>query len=172
MDDNVKKPIEREDLGRVLESWTAGRGNQASAGPASGVEADPIDLQWLRELTGGDPAALLDLIETYLLETTGLMRKVGAAVADGLQKEVEAMVHSGAGASAQVGAGNVALILRRLEQLSREGRLADASCLLVDLEREVACVRDFLRRHGYGTEGGEPCDDGAVVGAKTSSTDR
>jgi two-component system sensor histidine kinase/response regulator len=150
MDDYISKPVRRDDLARALDMWALARTTGAAPADAvskPGIEASLVDLQQLREAAGGDPEAVLGLVGTYLRETDDLMGRLRTAIGSGAAKEMGQIAHGCAGSSAQLGLASVVPIFRRLEEMSKQGRLTDTADLVEELERELERARVFLRAH-------------------------
>ena len=102
-------------------------------------------LDALLETTGGDPAFLAELIDTYLsdaVEQLAAMREA-VAVADG--EELRRAAHSLKSNSASFGARTLASLCQELEQRAGNGVLEGAPGRLAHIETAYAAVEDALR---------------------------
>jgi HPt (histidine-containing phosphotransfer) domain-containing protein len=106
-----------------------------------------VDLRVVDQLADGDPEVLLDLVETYLIETSALTAKLKAAITAGASHDAERLAHSCAGASAQLGVVSLVPVFRRLEALAHAGSLADTTPLVTDLDRQLGRVEAVFRKH-------------------------
>ena len=115
--------------------------------------SDAIDLRALQTIRELDPAGGMDLVKTILrifIESAGesVARVENAILAlDGGQ--LAAAAHALKSSTANVGAKTLSEFYRRLEQLGRDGRLADARELLIQVrpehQRAVARMYEILQ---------------------------
>jgi len=147
MDDYLSKPVRSRELEALLERWTRISYQAPEEGDAAPAfpPGSPVDVQCLREAAGGDDDSTQELARLYLKKTSEGIEKLGEAIRAGAVAEAERIAHSLAGSSATCGMVFLAPVLRALEGLSREGRLAEVETLLGDLEREFGKVRGFLQ---------------------------
>jgi HPt (histidine-containing phosphotransfer) domain-containing protein len=103
-----------------------------------------LDLEHLRETTGGDPEFLLELAELYRSTTPRLLGRIGDAAATADLGLIRQHAHTLKGASANVGALRMRALSSQLETVAREGRgehvdelVAALNTAFVDLEREL-----------------------------------
>jgi len=160
MDDYLAKPVRPEDVRIVIERWAeraAGKETSKPASPANGSNQPahtmnnsqpnaepPVDMDRLNDLSDNDPAALRDLVELYLKQTTGQLEQLAQAVSGGDAKAVQHLAHSCAGASATCGMNQFVPILRRMEKHGMEGKLTGIEKELQAANQEFARIRDFL----------------------------
>ncbi len=81
---------------------------------------DPDALDTLRELVGGDPAALSDLVADFLAETPPLVHELRAAAAGGDPGRANRAAHALKGLGATFGATTMARLCQRAESHSAE----------------------------------------------------
>jgi two-component system sensor histidine kinase/response regulator len=163
MNDFLPKPFKLAQLQALLGRWLphAGATNRTrtalesaearelSVAPAT----DAIDLRQLQTVRDLDPAGGMDLMKTILrifIESAGesVTRVENAILArDGGQ--LATVAHALKSSSANVGAKTLSEYYRQLEQLGREGRLADARELLIQVrpehQRAVARMYEILQ---------------------------
>lgn len=109
--------------------------NRREAGEASTMseqnQATVVDLDRLRESSGGDPALMAELVGLYLADCEAkLTRLVDAAAATELH-QLGRVAHGIKGASAAMGCVQVARVCQQLEEMGRAGETAgldDAIC--------------------------------------------
>jgi CheY-like chemotaxis protein/HPt (histidine-containing phosphotransfer) domain-containing protein len=162
MNDFLPKPFKLAQLQALLARWLPRAGETSStttvlaaaARDASVVPgSDAIDLRELQSVRELDPAGGMDLVKTILrifIESAGesVARIENAILArDGGQ--LAAAAHALKSSTANVGAKTLSEFYRRLEQLGREGRLADARELLIQVrpehQRAVARMYEILQ---------------------------
>jgi PAS domain S-box-containing protein len=161
MDDYVTKPVTSDQLGSVLERWTAPAANlPETAGPGVDTPAGSVDdedpaadgIDWdhlavLRQACGGDRGVpvLTELIHEYLAISIERLELLAAAVSDQRAGEVELVAHALKGSSATFGAGDVADLAGDIEQAVADGDLAGVATTLEALrlrfERAAVCLR-------------------------------
>jgi HPt (histidine-containing phosphotransfer) domain-containing protein len=163
MNDFLPKPFKLAQLQALLARWLPRAGEASSTNTA--LEAadardasvvpgsDAIDLRELQSVRELDPAGGMDLVKTILrifIESAGdsVTRIENAILArDGGQ--LAAAAHALKSSTANVGAKTLSEFYRRLEQLGREGRLADARELLIQVrpehQRAVARMYEILQ---------------------------
>jgi len=150
MNDFLPKPFKRAQLQALLARWLPRTGEMSSTNtalePAAARDAsvapgsDAIDLRALQTVRELDPAGGMDLVKTILrifIESAGesLTRIENAILArDG--RQLAAAAHALKSSTANVGATTLSEFYRRLEQLGREERLADARELLIQVRPE------------------------------------
>jgi CheY-like chemotaxis protein len=163
MNDFLPKPFKLAQLQALLARWLVRAGEASSVNTAlESVDArdasvalgsDAIDLRALQTVRELDPAGGMDLVKTILrifIESAGesITRVENAILArDGGQ--LAAAAHALKSSTANVGAKTLSEFYRQLEQLGREGRLADASELLIQVrpeqQRAVARMYEILQ---------------------------
>jgi len=163
MNDFLPKPFKLAQLQALLARWLPRAGAPSSTRTAPGnayardaaitAGSDAIDLGALQTIRELDPAGGMDLVKTILrifIESAGesVTRVENAILAhDGGQ--LAAAAHALKSSTANVGAKTLSDFYRQLEQLGREGRLADARELLIQVrpehQRAVARMYEILQ---------------------------
>jgi two-component system, sensor histidine kinase and response regulator len=163
MNDFLPKPFKLAQLQALLARWLPHAGNKGSTNAAlesAGARdaalapgSDAIDLRVLQTVRELDPVGGMDLVKTILrifIESAGesVSRVENAILArDGGQ--LAAAAHALKSSTANVGAKILSEFYRQLEQLGREGRLADARELLIQVrpehQRAVARMYEILQ---------------------------
>ena len=172
MNDYLSKPIRPEMVQEMVRRWgplAAGggvRNTVADAGSVALVEArppttavtcvsaasgaGPVDLGRLENLTGGDEAQVLELLELYLKETPGTLARIRAALAAGDARELERCAHNAVGASASCGIVGMVPLMRTLERCGHAARFDGAAEALAEAELEFGRVGRFVESMGRG----------------------
>ena len=108
--------------------------------PAPPIDAEALEL--LVEMIGPDePAAVLDLLDTYLGDSARQVNELQTAYTTGDLKNVHRIAHSMKSSSATFGALELSRYCERLEHSAKEN-CADADCaqLLANVRDEYARV--------------------------------
>ncbi len=155
MDDYLPKPIRPNDIRGILERWSTELGSRVSvqpvitpaAGPPPDVEAEPVEMDRLMDLGGGDAESLRELMDLYIKQTTGQLAQLEAAIQANNAEEVRQVAHSCAGASATLGMKRLVPLLKELERQGKAGQLTNPEQLCADVAREFGLIQDFLAKH-------------------------
>ncbi|MCA1646542.1 MAG: Hpt domain-containing protein [Chloroflexi bacterium] len=110
-------------------------------------EPEPINraaLDDLLETTGGDPAFLAELIDTYFEDTGTLLPAMRQAVLAGSAEQLRRAAHTLKSNSASFGAQELTVLCRELEEQSRAGTLGGAHERVAQVEAEYDRVRRAL----------------------------
>ena len=106
---------------------------------------DPAALETLLETTGGDPAFLAELIDSYVDDTPQLLAVIRRAVDAGDGEELRRAAHTLKSNSATFGALTLAALCRDLEGQGKTGMLDGAAERVGQVEAEYAKVRQALQ---------------------------
>jgi HPt (histidine-containing phosphotransfer) domain-containing protein len=96
-----------------------------------------FDLDRLRAQTLGKPELLARVVDLFLSDYPDRLSEIRAAAADGDAERVEATVHLLRGALRNLGADAADDAALNIEVLARQGDLARATNMCVELEREL-----------------------------------
>lgn len=103
--------------------------------PVPAIDAEALAL--LVEMIGPDePGAILDLLDTYLGDSTRQVQDLQAAFAGGDYKNVHRIAHSMKSSSATFGALELSKYCERLERSAKD------NCVSGDCEKQVTLVRN------------------------------
>jgi two-component system, sensor histidine kinase and response regulator len=163
MNDFLAKPFKLAQLKALLDRWLVRAGKASSTDTAfktadarDGPIApgpDAIDLGALQTVRELDPAGGMDLVKTILRifveSAVESMTRVENAILARDGGQLAAAAHALKSSAANVGAKTLSEFYRQLEQLGREGRLADARELLIQVrpehQRAVARMYEILQ---------------------------
>jgi two-component system sensor histidine kinase/response regulator len=163
MNDFLPKPFKLTQLQALLARWLPRAGEPSSTNTALesagardasvALGSDAIDLRALQAVRELDPAGGMELVKTILrifIESAGeSMTRVENAILALDGEQLAAAAHALKSSTANVGAKTLSDFYRQLEQLGREGRLADARELLIQLrpehQRAVARMYEILQ---------------------------
>jgi CheY-like chemotaxis protein/HPt (histidine-containing phosphotransfer) domain-containing protein/two-component sensor histidine kinase len=136
MDDYITKPVRPEAIGAVLGRWI----NGAASDLREPLDASQIEL--LRSLDDGDGAVLREIIDQYLVQTAQGRGELARVVDAGDAEALERAAHMLRGASANVGATELAAVCAQIEAQARIAQFDDAAGLVARFDSELARVRD------------------------------
>ena len=156
MNDYVSKPVRVQSLVEALERGAAHNNigiqdpatpEGAAADPATAL-LDPKALDNLREVVGGDPEFLTELVDTFLDDAPSLLADLRQGLAAGDATEVRRHAHSLKSNGAEFGATELSQRCGQLEAIAKEGRLEGAESLLTQIEGLYQEVETALRALG------------------------
>ncbi|WP_158633486.1 response regulator [Tautonia sociabilis] len=113
-------------------------------GPVGSPTEPPYDRDATLQRLGGDEELFRDLIGYYLEDYPPLLERLRLGLLNDDAKAVERAAHSLKGLSANCGAGPAAQAAETVEELGREGRMADAPEAVERLATELRRLRDAL----------------------------
>ena len=128
MDDYITKPIQAEDLQRVLEQWASLPMKKAETSlNTSAPETFPaVDKERLLDAVGKEGEIPHAFVELYRNQMAEELNRLNLAIRSGSAGEVTQVAHGCAGMNANCGMLAVVAPLRELERMGREGNLDDA----------------------------------------------
>jgi two-component system sensor histidine kinase/response regulator len=138
MDDHITKPVNPEQLSRVLEHFLA------SAFTAKSKVDLPVNLDRLHEAMGEDPEEVLEILNLYLSGMEENLIKLDLAISSGNTSEVDLIAHNCAGTSANCGMVAVVDHFRELERMCRENELTGAWRVTEQIGIEFERIKVFL----------------------------
>ena len=164
MDDYVSKPVDPEQLDRVLARWVSGLdqhrgGEEERHGPPDPVvDWERVDL--LRQMcaSGRGPDRWPELMGLFLEDAEQRIDRLAEAIPAGDAEQVRELAHALRGSSANYGATALRELSSQLESLGAEGRLEPAAELIGGLAVEFERARRALAT--------------TVSGSSTEATDR
>lgn len=145
MDDHITKPVNREELGRLLDKFFSG---PSTATPPVEVPkhalGPPVDLNRLHQAMGNDPGEIIEILDLYRTGMAENLTKLDAAIADGNAGDVDLIAHNCAGTSANCGMVAVVEHFIELERMGRENKLVGAASLNAQVRLEFERITRFL----------------------------
>jgi CheY-like chemotaxis protein len=141
MDEYLSKPVRS---GQLLEAIAAVVGGRTSGHSTSAAE-EPIDWTHAKATVKGDLGLLKSIVQAFVDESPKLMEDIRQAVAAGQAKDLQIAAHTIKGSLRYFGARRAFDLAYKLEELGREGKLADAREVLVLFEGQMDEVLPRLR---------------------------
>ncbi len=147
MDDYLSKPLRADALDVVLARWAPLKAPTVPDGAKPGVSRDDLlDRAVIAEVRTGIPTeALLMVIDTFEAEIAKLAPEISDAVRAGDGEALKDAAHALKGASANLGAAQVAHLSGRLEELAHVGDFDGAPALAEELARSLRDTPAALR---------------------------
>jgi PAS domain S-box-containing protein len=155
MDDYLSKPIQQQELLRVLQSCQPGAVEltkqsiqQRTAGTQNHDSRSVLDqrvLKSLRQMAGAKAAIILSqIINSYLEDAPHLLQGIRDAVAAGDAQALRQSAHSLRSSSANLGAMNLSNLCKQLEMMGGAGTTTNAHGLITQVEAEYEKVKRAL----------------------------
>ena len=124
MDDYIAKPIQPEQLVRVLTQQSAASESTNASGGNAGNQIDVTALDSLLEMIGGDKPSLLELIDSYLTEAPGLLQQLEQGLAAESLDVIRRSAHTLKSSSNDFGAYQLRDLCKEVEDGARSGELS------------------------------------------------
>jgi signal transduction histidine kinase/CheY-like chemotaxis protein len=146
MDGYLPKPIERRELLRLVESVSppaasaACDPDQPCATPTHDAPRDPWTPDTLIARLGGDATLARHVATLFLADCPRIVAAVRDSVAAGSADRLRRAAHAFKSSAANFTDDGAVKTAEMLEQIGREGRMADAAAALSRFEREVASL--------------------------------
>lgn len=154
MDDYITKPIQANDLKRVLEQWSPRVARKVEANPGASVTKTlfPVDKERLLDAVGVDGQVPPAFVEFYQSQMSEELNRLRIAIRSESAAEVTQIAHGCAGMNANCGMLAVVAPLLELEKRGRAGNL-DGADLIADqvelgLERVHLSLTTMLETAG------------------------
>ncbi len=169
MDDYLSKPVRVQDLiDALLRAWERIAGAEAPALPATSVEeAEPSEsatppahqpaangaqtvldrsaVDNLIELVGGNPAYLVELIDSVLEDAPGALQRMQQAAAEGDAGTLRLTAHTLKSNGADFGGTAFAALCRELEEQAAKGQVSGAAGLVQQIVAAYGPLEEELR---------------------------
>jgi two-component system sensor histidine kinase/response regulator len=161
MDDYITKPIQGNDLERVLRQWSPSSPAQWPSQPDTmpGTRSDsvsevssPVDEKRLLDAVGDGDQIPAEFVRFYRDQMSNELNKLGMAIRSGSAEEVSQIAHGCAGMNANCGMLAVVAPLRELERMAHEDQLNNAELIKDQVQAGFERIQLFLTTR-TGTEG-------------------
>jgi signal transduction histidine kinase/DNA-binding response OmpR family regulator len=144
MDDYISKPVQLEELARVLRGGQK-KSSAVEPSPTSAVEADV--LEQLRTMLGEDaPQMLHELVTLFLENAPKLLETMRTAVAQGDPAGLQRAAHTLKSTTAMLGATALSSLCQELESQGEAKALTSTADKIAQAEAEYARVKEALKR--------------------------
>ena len=161
MDDFVAKPIRVDDLVEALHRSRPLSSQPQVAAPAAPAEGrsdltdmpanlDPLALERLQEMAGGDAGFLAEMFRTFLADAPGMLAEMRQSLEQGDAATLRRVAHSLKSNSADFGARTLSDLCRELEMMGKAGTLDGAAEGLALVEAEWVRVKAALESQQAG----------------------
>lgn len=162
MDDYISKPVHIQELETALRNCdrTVQRALLLPPAPpptspsvATDSPLNPKALQSLRDMLGGDEAAMAELLRYYLTDAPKMVQEIQAAIAENQARQLQEAAHRLKSSSASLGATTLAQFCRTLEAQGQANCLQDsapiAEALVQEFERVIAALHQEVEKGTY-----------------------
>jgi len=143
MDSYVTKPVRAQELFAVIDRMSEAPLQPVAAIPPS---ADAVDWSAALDYVAGDEQMLRDLVGIFLTEAPRWMGELRQAVAADHITDVKRIAHNLKGSVRMFGSKSAFDSAFLLEQMSRNGNLADASSAMTALEQSIERLTPILKQ--------------------------
>lgn len=154
MDDYVSKPLEPEELGRVLTKWLNGHTTEMSIRPPLPVasvpteDADVFDRVGLMKRMAGNERLVDRIIACFLDDVPIQLLKLRQQLEDGDATSARRQAHTLKGAAANLSANAMRTVAYKAEQAAMQGELDQVAGLLPAIESEFEKLKSVLGHSG------------------------
>jgi two-component system sensor histidine kinase/response regulator len=149
MDGFVAKPLRPAELFAALDQFAPSAPAPVTAARKAKATAErQIDADTLLASVGGNGALLTEVVDVFLADLPAMLERVRAAGNAGDLNEVARAAHALKGSVGLFTQGDAFLSARRLEQIARDGNLADVDAGRAALETSVSALAAELRALG------------------------
>jgi PAS domain S-box-containing protein len=161
MDDYLSKPVDLDDLARVLSHWSGVVSDSPaiasdeqsrvvvpdrSRGKIETEDLSPVDLDRLVELTQGDWEFQLEVLEIFYEDAISKLPSLRESLNDRSWEMVARFAHQLKGASSTAAIRQIPELAEQLEDLARANSLESSLELLDRIDESLERVRDFIDR--------------------------
>ncbi len=150
MDDYISKPINRDELSRVIEKFAKGVDESQDRSACLSTDCEPtaedvFELSRALEIVGGDIALFKEIADMLLENLPDHIAKIREAINRQDATSIEHTAHTLKGSVANFGAMRVYDAANQLELIGKEGRLTEAEESLAKLVRELNSLESALK---------------------------
>jgi HPt (histidine-containing phosphotransfer) domain-containing protein len=107
------------------------------------MDASPLDLRYLKELTGSDERFLAELIEEFLVSANDLLGRITALLSAEDWTELKLAAHALKGSSRSIGSTALGEIAFRMEEESKRANKPELKSLLSHATAEYARIKTW-----------------------------
>lgn len=152
MDDYISKPVDKENLRRVIAQWLfyAENVEMLNAHSANNNEDDnlppAVDLVTLNQITDNDDDLKKEVVEIYLSQTVISLSEIETAINDKNPAKVFELAHRTVSGSVICGMTAIVEPMKQLEKIGKEGKLDEAAPIFVQAQSAFAAIDRECRR--------------------------
>ncbi len=157
MDDFISKPVEREELKRVLEHWLPHHVVQASPThlltpepPTEDPNVPVLDIPTFDRLRGlvteRNPQLLEEIITAFIKDAQDRIPQLHDAVRERNSEQLRQVAHALKGACANIGAARLTRLTLELENMGNSNTVDGAASLITVIEQEFALTQAELEK--------------------------
>lgn len=107
----------------------------------------PVELQRIRDASGGDSGFEQNVIRVFLRDTTNRLTILQRALSSGDTRQIYEESHSLKSATGSIGAQKMFLLCGEIERCADTGDSTQLSALVPSLEDEFGLVSAYLHKH-------------------------
>jgi len=146
MDDYITKPIQADDLKRVLELWSppSARNPGENLKTSEPESLPPVDKERLLDAVGDDGKIPAEFVEFYRNQMSEELASLRLAIRSESAEEVTRLAHGCAGMNTNCGMVAVVAPLHELERMGREGHLSNAELIADQVKDGFERINLFL----------------------------
>jgi PAS domain S-box-containing protein len=137
MDGYVAKPIQAQELWRVIQEIVSTSAPGEPAAPTTGPFEDVLDPAAVLEGVGGDRVLLREVVQLFVTQAPRWLAEIRDALGRGDVGRLRRTTHTLRGAVSNFGTGSAYQEAQRLDTLARTGDLAAAAGACASLEKQV-----------------------------------
>ena len=154
MDDHLSKPVQKEDLDRMIARWAKLESGQSpTPEPNPVMNGEPNEavldrdvIESLKELGGeDDPGLFVELVQLFLDDTPTRMAELHAAVESSDAEQLERAAHALKSSAANLGAMLLSDTFRQIEMAGRDGNVGGAVQLVDSSNDQFEAVKSALQ---------------------------
>jgi CheY-like chemotaxis protein/HPt (histidine-containing phosphotransfer) domain-containing protein len=159
MDDYISKPVEKENLRQTVAYWLVKAEEREVEKLLLEPEAVPraenspfgaVDFATLDEITDNDAEMKREVVEIYLQQTVVNLSEIELALRTSDAQKLYEVAHKTVGGSALCGMTAIVAPMRRLEQLGRDGLVAEAAPFFAEAQNAFAAIDRECRENIQG----------------------
>lgn len=153
MDDYISKPVDKENLRRIVAQWLLYAENleviETKPPPEQNNDENSfvaIDLTTLNEITGNDAELKREVLEIYLSQTVVGLADIENAINERNSTKLFELAHRTVSGSVICGMTAIVEPMRKLEKIGKEGNLEEAAPIFVQARAAFADINAECRR--------------------------
>jgi HPt (histidine-containing phosphotransfer) domain-containing protein len=148
MDDCLTKPVEPEDLSRVIQARFTPAGNPSRQATMSSHEGGPFDYEGFKQRNSSNEQLMREVASLFCEDALSYLQSIREALEARDTRTMKNKVHALKGAAANVGALGLERASREFEDSLHENGLSQALDHLHVLDREYRLFQEALTEFG------------------------